>query len=140
MSASESNPGELSICVGGSRAIRDAVEAARAFGLARKLARPELARLCIVVEELTANLYDHGGVTEEDELHLRFADDARGILVSIVAPGDPFDPWSTLPSSEDRLGGGAGVNLIRAWSELVAYRPSNGTHDLQILVRLARND
>jgi len=140
VSASESNPGELSICVGGSHAVGDAVEAARAFGLARKLARPELARLCIVVEELAANLYDHGGVTEEDELHLRFADDARGILVSIVAPGELFDPWSTLPASENRGGGGAGVNLIRAWSELVGCSPSNGAHSLQILVPLTRMD
>lgn len=140
MNASESNRAELSISVGGGHAIRDAAEAARAFGLARNLAKPELARLCIVVEELTANLYDHGGVTEQDRLHLRFAEDARGILVSIVAPGKPFDPWSTAPIAENRSGGGAGINLIRAWSEMVACRPSAGSHDLQILVPLARTN
>ena len=37
--------------------------AARAFGEAQWLTDDESARLCVIVEELVANLYDHGGVT-----------------------------------------------------------------------------
>lgn len=99
------------------------------------MARDGLSRLCIVVEELVANLYDHGGVTEQDEVELAIAGRPGGIHVSIVDPGMPFDPWSASPADEggtDR--GGAGLRLVRAWGELISYRSSGGVNRLELLL------
>ena len=138
MSASESNPDRLSLTVRGASAVAEAVGAARSVGEARGLENQQLARLCVVIEELIANLYDHGGVTADDEVELSFATAAGGVRVSIIAPGMPFDPWSSVPGSSSPRGGRAGVNLIRAWSELVSYQPTSGANRLEILIPLTR--
>lgn len=121
--------------LGGDGAISQAAEAARAFGLAQQLAEDDLARLCIVVEELVANLYDHGGVTGQDEIGLAMARDPKGIRVSISDPGVPFDPWTAPPSAESvNRGGGAGLSLIRAWAELISYRSLGEGNQLELLL------
>jgi len=119
----------------GDKAIRQAADAARAFGKAQLLADDDLARLCIVVEELVANLYDHGGVTERDEVDLAMARDPRGIRVSITDPGIAFDPWSAPRTAESvTRGGGAGLNLVQAWAELISYRRSGEANHLALLL------
>ena len=123
MSPRESNPDRLSLRLEGDRAIAQAVEAARSFGQAQRLAGDELARLCIVVEELIANLYDHGGVTERDEVQFALASDPSGIRISI-----------TEGASDSDQPGGAGVRLIRAWAELIRYHSSDDGNQLELLV------
>ena len=119
----------------GGGAISQAAEAARAFGLAQQLAGVALARLCILVEELVANLYDHGGVGEDDEVGLAMARDSAGIRISITDPGLPFDPWSAaLPAESDERGGGAGLSLIQAWAQQISYRSSGETNHLELLL------
>lgn len=91
--------------------------------------------MCIVVEELIANLYDHGGLTEGDEVGIVLARDPRGIRLSITDPGMPFEPWSASSAAENgKGGGGAGVRLIRAWAELVGYRSSSDGNHMELLV------
>ena len=125
----------------GSQAIAEATAAARLFGRQQRLIDAEVTRLCIVVEELVANLYDHGGVTGEDEVLLVLARDADGIRVSLTDPGAPFDPWSA-PQEPNRLnpGGGAGIRLIRAWSERIRYRSSEEGNCLEILLPIRPRD
>lgn len=122
MSTRESNPDRLSRRVQGDKAIGLAAEAAREFGSAQWLDEDELARLCIVVEELVANLYEHGGLTPDDYVELSFSCEPDGIEVAITDPGMPFDPWSA-PRSEERRerGGGAGIDIVRAWAQLISY-------------------
>ena len=121
----------------GPHAIGQAVDAARAFGEAQRLANEDLARLCIVVEELVANLYDHGGITEQDEVQLAFARHPQGIRVSIIDPGVPFDPWSAPQTAESmKRRGGAGTSLVRAWADLVSYRSSSDGNHLELLLPL----
>ena len=99
------------------------------------LAHDEHARLAIVVEELVANLYDHGGVTEQDEVELAMSRDPAGIRVRIADPGIPFDPFSGPPPNENaELGGGAGLRLVKAWAELISYRSSDEGNQLELLL------
>ena len=134
MSPRESNPDRLSLCLEGAGAIAQAVDAARAFGEEQQLAGDDLARLCIVVEELIANLYDHGGVTEQDEVQFALVSDAAGIRVSIIDGGRAFNPWSDPIAAGNGQGGGAGARLIRAWAELIRYQSSDDGNQLELMV------
>jgi anti-sigma regulatory factor (Ser/Thr protein kinase) len=132
----ESNPDHVAHRLTGSDAIVEAVEAARTFGLSRGLSDGELARLCIIVEELVANLYDHAGLTHQSEIEMTIARVAAGIRISIVDTGIPFDP-RTIPHSErPERGGGAGLALVQAWAEILGYEASDLGNRLDLLVPL----
>mgnify|MGYP003579584270 CR=1 FL=1 len=135
MSPSESNPDLQSYRLQGVDAVRQAAGAARAFAEAEWLDDDELARLCIVVEELVANLYDHGGLKTEDIVQLGIARDPAGIRVSITDPGAPFDPWSTLLGVDrpDR-GGGVGIEIVRSWAEFISYHTTTEGNQLEFLL------
>ena len=135
MSPRESNSDHLSCRLSGTGAIIEAAEAARAFGQSRWLSDDELARLCIVVEELVANLYDHGGLTNEDEVALDFAVEPDGIRVAIGDPGASFDPWRTPRNAVPaERGGGVGLDIVRAWASFISYSPSPGGNWLEFLL------
>ena len=135
----ESNPDQLFCRFRGRDAISEATDAARAFGKSHWLADDELARLCIVVEELVANLYDHGGLSAQDEIELALACNSDGIHLSIFDPGAPFDPWAAAPRAHrPNRGGGAGIDLVRAWAKLISYRSSSDGNRLDILLAVRR--
>ena len=135
MTSRESELDQMNRRLRGTDAVAEASVAARAFGDAQWLAPDELARLCIVVEELVANLYEHGGVSETDDIDLGFASDPLGIRVTIVDPGQPFDPWEMSRKVErpDR-GGGAGIEIVRAWAQFVDYDVTDQCNTLQLLL------
>ena len=137
MSPRESELDSMTCRLSGPKAVSHASDAARAFGKAQWLADDELARLCIVIEELVANLYDHGGVTERDEVELSLISDPEGIRVIIVDPGVPFDPWE-MPQRADMpdRGGGAGIGIIRAWAQSIDYRATDLGNRLELLLPL----
>ena len=135
MSPRESNPDRLSLRVEGDGAVAEAVNATRSFGEALKLADGDLARLCIVVEELIANLYDHGGLTQQDAVMLALSRDPGGIRVSITDGGAAFNPWLA-PAVASRRGGGAGIKLVQAWAQLIDYRSTDEGNQLELLVAL----
>jgi serine/threonine-protein kinase RsbW len=119
----------------GPDAVAQSADAARAFGQAQWLADDELARLCVVVEELVANLYDHGGLTESDKVELAFAAEPDGVRVSIADPGTPFDPWTSVPRTDrPQRGGGVGIDIVRAWAQLLSYESSDGRNRLELLL------
>jgi serine/threonine-protein kinase RsbW len=123
--------------VRGREAVILASDAARTFGDAQWLGEDELARLCIVIEELVANLYDHGGVTEQDEVELTLSSEAEGIGVVLIDPGVPFDPWEApSPVETPDRGGGAGIGIVRAWAEFVDYRVTPQGNRLELLLPL----
>ena len=122
MGARESDPGSLTRILRGKEAVVEASDAARAFGEAQWLTEDECARLCIIIEEMIANLYDHSGVAETDEVELSLASEPGGIRIVIVDPGAPFDPRSApMPREQPERGGGAGIDIVRAWAEIVDY-------------------
>lgn len=133
MGARESNPDHLSCRLQGPQAIEQAANAARAFASSQRLSADDLARLCIVVEELVANLYDHGGLTDEDVVELHFASDPAGVRVTIIDPGAPFDPWTAQRRVEHpERGGGVGIDIVRAWAQLIGYESTAGGNRLEL--------
>lgn len=121
----------------GNDAIRQATNAAHAFGKAQRLTEDHLARLCIVIEELVTNLFDHGGVTGADQVELMLLGEPPGIRVILVDPGKPFDPRSAPPSQGNRdRGGGVGIDIIRAWAQIVGYDATTEGNRLEFLLPL----
>ena len=119
----------------GAEAVSEGSTAARAFGEAQWLTEDELARLCIVVEELLANLYDHGGVTPDQSIELALASEPGGIRITIVDPGTQFDPRSVpKPRERPERGGGAGIDIVGAWAEFVDYAVTEDGNRLELLL------
>ena len=135
MGPRESNSDHLSRRLSGERAIVEAAETARAFGESQWLGDDELARLCVVVEELVANLYDHGGLSEKDEVALDFTIEPEGIRISIEDPGASFDPWRAPRKTEaPERGGNVGIDIVRAWASYISYSPSPDGNRLEFLL------
>ncbi len=139
MTPRESYSDRMTRSLQGSEAVSQAAEAARAFGEGLRLAAREQARLCLVVEELIANLYDHGGLTDQDQVELTLASEDDGIRVIIVDPGKPFDPRLVPPNYiMPERGGGAGLNIVRGWARFVDYALTPEGNRLELLLPLAR--
>jgi len=135
MSRRESNSDRMNCLLQGSGAINNALNAGRAFGEAQQLSEDELARLCIVIEELIANLYDHGGLTEDDEVGLSLGREPDGIRIIITDPGKPFDPRSAAPKRErSERGGGVGIDIIRSWTQVVDYAVNLDGNRLELML------
>lgn len=135
MTARESNSDGISLTLRGSDSVSDASSAARTFGESQWLTEDELARLCIIIEELVANLYDHGGVTAEQAIELRLKSEPGGIRILIMDPGASFDPRAApKPSQRPERGGGAGIDIVRAWAEFVAYETTGRGNRLELLL------
>lgn len=122
MSSGESNSNRMKCQLQGSKAVSQALGAARAFGEAQLLTEDTCARFCIVIEELVANLYEHGGLTNEDKVELSLGREPDGIRITIADPGKPFDPRSATPKPErPERGGGVGIDIVRSWTQFVDY-------------------
>lgn len=119
----------------GEDAVTHAIDAARAFGESEWLSEDETARLCIVVEELVANLYEHGGVGNDDPVELTLSSDGSVVRVCITDPGTPFDP-RTAPRGNRHVerGGGAGIDIIHAWVDVVDYQVTPNGNRLELLL------
>ena len=135
MTARESNSDRLVLLLSGSGAATEASTAARTFGEAQWLTDDELARLCIIVEELVANLYDHGGLTDDHEFELQLESEPGGVRITMTDPGTVFDPRvAPKPSERPERGGGAGIDIVSAWAEFVDYRTTDKGNRLELLL------
>lgn len=119
----------------GGNAVTDASVAARTFGEAQWLADDELARLSIIIEEIIANLYEHGGVTADQEIRMALESEPGAIRITLLDPGAPFDPRSApTPSQRPERGGGAGIDIVRAWAQMVDYQVTPEGNRLELLL------
>ena len=121
--------------------MRAACDAARDFGDIQGLTDEEIARLCIVVEEWVSNLFEHGGLTGKAEIELTFSSETDGIRIIISDSSRPFDPRE-FPRTvlQPERGGGAGIHIIRAWAELVAYDSTAEGNRLELMLPIRWND
>jgi serine/threonine-protein kinase RsbW len=135
MSPRESYSVPMKCQLQGRGAVTEASGAARAFAEEQQLAEDDRARLCIAMEELVANLYEHGGLTNLDRIELSIGRVADGIRVVIVDPGKPFDPRSSSPKRErpDR-GGGVGIDIVRSWVKFIDYRVTSQGNRLELVL------
>jgi anti-sigma regulatory factor (Ser/Thr protein kinase) len=95
-------------------------------------------RLSIIVEELLANLIEHGGWNPASRamLHLDLAnDELRLVLEDNCLAFDPrlADPTKPIPLR----GGGAGLALVRAWADHLTYEPGPPVNRLTLSYMLA---
>jgi anti-sigma regulatory factor (Ser/Thr protein kinase) len=133
----ESENDRMTWQVKGADAVTQASDAARIFGEAQWLTEDEVARLCIILEELVTNLYDHGGVGHDDAVTLSLASDPAGIRITIVDPGTPFDPrQSGNETDRPERGGGAGIDIVRAWAMVIDYEVTDQGNRLELLLPL----
>ena len=135
MSARESGNDGITFRVKGAGAVTLASDAARTFATEQGLSDDDLARLCIIVEELVANLYEHGDLAEHDEVTIRLVRGPSGTCLTIEDKGTPFDPRQA-PAGLARptRGGGAGIDLVRAWATITDYRSVGGVNWLDLFV------
>jgi anti-sigma regulatory factor (Ser/Thr protein kinase) len=118
--------------------VADALAVVRGFVRRAGLGRDEAERLAIVVEEWIANVVEHGAPPPGSRIALRL-ERAHGLLrVTISDAGQAFDPRTAAFGGPnlDR-GGGAGLELMRAWSHIAAYRRRGGRNRLVLEIPLA---
>jgi len=134
VSSSESNPDRAQLRLKGKDAVGQALTAARAFAGDQWLTDEETARLCIIVEELVTNLYDHAGLTDDHGVDLSFAVEPDGLHLVLVDPGPPFDPRSAPSEKRSERGGGAGIDIVRAWATIADYSQTAEGNRLEVVM------
>ena len=93
--------------------------------------------LCIVVEELVANLYDHGGLTPDGRGRAElFAANRTAFEVAIDRSRHAVRSLERTANSGERRerGGGAGIDIVRAWAQLISYDLTTGGNRLEFLL------
>ena len=133
MSSGESNPERATLRLKGSDAVGQALAAARGFADEQWLTDEETARLCIIVEELLTNLYDHAGLSGEHEIDMSLIVEPDGLHLVLVDPSPAFDPRSAPRGEKSDRGGGAGIDIVRAWAEIVEYGQTEDGNRLEVV-------
>jgi anti-sigma regulatory factor (Ser/Thr protein kinase) len=122
----------------GPDAVHDALVAARSFADRAGIEGSVGARLAIVIEELVTNLYDHGGLTDEEEFELELILNRADVSVTITDPGAPFDARRIGDDAElPERGGGVGLRLVRSWASTIDYRRVDDRNRLVVWLPLA---
>lgn len=138
MPSRESGEVRKRIRVAGPTALGDAIAATRTYALECELKPRDEARLCIIVEELITNLCEHGVCDTDHEIGLELFQQASGLRLIFEDNGAPFDPRTASdPDDMPPRGGGAGLRLVRAWSEIVGYETANGRNRLEVQLNLS---
>jgi anti-sigma regulatory factor (Ser/Thr protein kinase) len=138
MVARDSNSASMTIRCTGAEAIHAMVVAAQDFVLQRGLETGHGARLVIIVEELVTNLVEHGGISADGLIELVLTQEDAVVGIALSDSGIAFDPRSDDGEGEipDR-GGGAGIDLIKAWAEIVDYESHGGQNRLLLKMWLS---
>jgi anti-sigma regulatory factor (Ser/Thr protein kinase) len=115
--------------------VHEATLASKNFSRSTRIDEADAARLAIVVEELVANLYDHGGLGVDDAFEIELSATSTDISVVLIDPGTPFDPGlAKLGVNSPPRGGGAGLKLVRAWAKHIDYQSINGVNRLAVVL------
>jgi serine/threonine-protein kinase RsbW len=138
MPSRESQHDRQRIEVSGPTALGDAIASTRHFAIAQGLARRDQARLCIIVEELISNLCEHGICETDREIAVELLRHRDSVGLVFEDNGAPFDPRSATDAPDmPPRGGGAGLRLVKAWSEILVYDTANGRNRLELKLPLA---
>ncbi|MGF7149691.1 anti-sigma regulatory factor (Ser/Thr protein kinase) [Sphingomonas zeicaulis] len=116
-------------------AIAAAIDMAERFAAGAGCDGEWCMRLLILVEELVANLIDHGALPVDSSITLALARAEDAIRLDIVDRGRPFDPRTAPPDNDDlppEEGGGAGLRLLAAWAVITGYDSADGANRLTI--------
>jgi anti-sigma regulatory factor (Ser/Thr protein kinase) len=123
----ESNRVRKHFSVSGPSAISNAITGTRDFAEEAAIGQEDSAKLAIIVEELVANLYDHGGLKDDDIVEIEMDSSRDSVRLIVDAPGGDFYPGEPLANTEiPERGGGAGLKLVQAWSLAIGHEHRNG--------------
>jgi serine/threonine-protein kinase RsbW len=138
MGSRDSKSASVTIQCKGTDAVHQMVEAAQAFGIDRALEVGHAARLSIIVEELVYNLVEHGGIGDDGLIELVLTHDDGVVGIALSDSGLAFD-LRDAESGEaiPERGGGAGIDLVRAWAEIVDYGSDAGRNRLLLKMWLS---
>ena len=133
MGSSDSKSPPVMIRCNGTDAVHRLVEATHGFSSACRLSASHAAKLAIIVEELAFNLVEHGDVGEDGEIELLLAREADAVTIVLTDTGVAFD-LRTAESEEaiPERGGGAGIDLVRAWADVLDYCSDAGRNRLDL--------
>jgi len=138
MPSRESPTDRQRIDVAGPTALGDAIAWTRRYAADQGLVEHDQARLCIIVEELVTNLCEHGICERDREIAIELARKDMSVDLLIEDNGVPFDPRTvTGAAAIPARGGGAGLNLVRSWSDIVGYDSGGGRNRLQLSLPLS---
>ena len=141
MGASESKSGRLDCRFAGNNAVVDAATAARDFAVEQGLARGDVSRLCVIIEELVANLYEHGGLAGTDVIDLSLVSAPEGINICCpIRAGPLIRGRQHRTRLRPARGGGAGIDIVRAWTEFVDYVVQPGQNRLELLMPIQSDE
>lgn len=139
MRRGESKSLHIAYNLGGPDAVTDAAAAARTFAAATGLDGDATARLAIIVEELVANLFDHGGVEHDQFVELTLSRTDGDVSLTLEDPGHAFNPAAPrAPADIPERGGGAGLDLVATWARILRYESGGGVNRLELVVPVAR--
>ena len=95
------------------------------------------AKLAIVVEELVANLIEHGNCLCDSEIELELTALGSDIGVTLCDAGTAFDPraFDSDAHLPPERGGGAGIALVKAWAIITGYECGEGRNILRLVIR-----
>ncbi|MET0179730.1 MAG: ATP-binding protein [Novosphingobium sp.] len=95
------------------------------------------ARLAIVVEELVENVLTHGADSADVMIRMQLDRAGDAVVVVLEDTGIAFDPRSAPdpPAPRADRGGGVGLALVRAWSEIRSYQCDAGVNRLELALR-----
>lgn len=138
MGSGDSKSASVTILCKGNEAVHRMVGAAQKFGIDRALELNHAARLAILVEELVYNLVEHGDVGEDGLIELVLTHDDGAVGISLSDSGVPFDPRGAQSGAAvPERGGGAGIDLVRAWADIVDYESNRGRNRLRLKMWLS---
>jgi anti-sigma regulatory factor (Ser/Thr protein kinase) len=106
------------------------------------LARLELdadiqARAAIIVEELLANLFEHGGLGPGGTIRLELGRKADSLRLTLCDTGPAFDPRLAVSDAPvPERGGGAGLRIVQTWAEILSYEPGPPLNRLLLRIPL----
>lgn len=110
-----------------ANAVARALTHARAFAGLAAIGDDAAERLAIIVEEWVANVVEHGGAAIHTRIVLRLDRTEAIVRLSVSDAGLAFDPRAAAFEGPDlERGGGAGLELIRAWARFAAYARRRG--------------
>ena len=120
----------------GGQPLADVLRAALAEGERLQLAGAAAARFNIVLEELLANLFEHGGLGAEGRVELSIARRGEQVELQLFDTGAPFDPRrATRAMAIPERGGGAGLDIVSRWTEFLSYTPGPPLNSLVLRLR-----
>lgn len=128
-------------------AIAEAQDAIEAFCARRGLPERVALSLSLAVDELLANILNHGGGEADiaPDIRLRLWLDQTQLVTELSDSGQPFNPLDAPPPEldldlDDKPVGGLGIHLVRQLMDDVQYRREGAYNRLTLRQRLAKTD